>query len=65
VDGADWEWRPISLGATDTTFAEVLSGLEPGDHVIAHSENLPTPETEIFQSNIVSDLALKDNDARK
>ncbi len=39
--GVDWVWRPIALGATDTVFAEVVSGLEPGDRVIAHSESLP------------------------
>ena len=41
----DWEWRPIALGATDTDFAEVVSGLKPGDRVIAHSEGLPTTES--------------------
>ena len=39
--GEDWQWRPIALGVTDAEFAEVVSGLEPGDRVIAHSETLP------------------------
>jgi HlyD family secretion protein len=42
--GPTWRWKPIALGATDPTFAEVLSGLKPGDQVIAHSESLPAPE---------------------
>ena len=37
----DWEWRPIALGATDTEFAEVVSGLKPGERVIAHSRGCP------------------------
>lgn len=60
TNGADWEWRPISLGVTDTTFAEVVSGLKPGDRVIAHSENLPPMEVAPGDSKIVSDLALED-----
>jgi multidrug resistance efflux pump len=40
----NWRWRPVVLGLTDTTFAEVISGLEPGDRVIAHSEDLPATE---------------------
>jgi HlyD family secretion protein len=50
----DWQWRPIALGATDTGFAEVVSGLKPGDRVITHSESLPAtdldgpdPETKV------------------
>jgi len=39
--GDDWLWKPVALGATDTTFAEVKSGLAPGDRVIAHCESLP------------------------
>ena len=39
--GQDWRWQAISLGVTNSTFAEVVEGLEPGDRVIAHSESLP------------------------
>jgi HlyD family secretion protein len=61
TDGVDWEWRPISLGVTDTTFAEVVSGLKPGDRVIAHSEDLPPMEVAPHDSETISsDLALKD-----
>jgi HlyD family secretion protein len=63
TDGVDWLWRPISLGATDTTFAEVVSGLEPGDRVIAHSECLPPLEVGPLGSETISNLALKDHHA--
>jgi len=63
TDGVDWLWRPISLGVTDTTFAEVVSGLEPGDRVIAHSESLPPMELGPLDSETISDLALKDHQA--
>ena len=39
----DWQWRPIVLGASSTNFAEVTSGLKPGDRVIAQSDTLPAP----------------------
>ena len=42
--GQDWQWQPIALGATDTNFAEVVKGLEPGDRVVAHSESLPATD---------------------
>jgi HlyD family secretion protein len=41
ASGQNWQWRPLALGVTDATFAEVVRGLEPGDRVIAHSESLP------------------------
>ena len=65
ADSDDWRWKPISLGATDTTFAEVLSGLEPGDQVIAHSASLPTTGFGPGDSETRSDLALKDHDASR
>ena len=39
-----WKWRPVSLGVSDTRFAEVLSGLKPGNRVIVHPELLPGPK---------------------
>ena len=42
--GPTWKWRPVMLGVSDTRFAEVLSGLEPGNRVIAHPELLPGPK---------------------
>lgn len=40
----DWHWKPIKLGVSDASFAEVVSGLEPGERVIAHCDGLPAPE---------------------
>jgi hypothetical protein len=37
-----WAWRQVELGVSDTTFAEVVSGLEPGDRVIAEADSLPS-----------------------
>jgi HlyD family secretion protein len=54
----DWQWRAIALGATDTDFAEVVSGLRPGDRVIAHSEGLPTTDLELPDAETKFDLAL-------
>ena len=55
----DWHWRQIALGATDTDFAEVVSGLKPGDRVVAHSESLPTADVELPDPEIKVDLALR------
>ena len=38
-----WEWRAIEVGLSDPGHAEVLSGLKPGDKVIAKPEQLPAP----------------------
>ena len=56
--GVDWLWRPIAVGATDTTFAEVVSGLEPGDRVIAHCERLPADGPGPSDPETVLDLAM-------
>ena len=42
--GPPWQWQPIALGVSDTSFAEVVSGLEPGDQVVVDTESLPAPE---------------------
>jgi HlyD family secretion protein len=54
----DWEWRPIALGVTSADFAEVVSGLKPGDRVIAHCENLPTDDLDAPDQEATLDLAL-------
>jgi HlyD family secretion protein len=41
--GAAWEWRPVTLGQTDAEYAEVISGLNPGERVVSKPELLPTP----------------------
>jgi hypothetical protein len=57
--GEDWQWRPIALGVTDSEFAEVVSGLEPGERVIAHSEALPETELLPPPAEAPLDLALE------
>jgi hypothetical protein len=42
-----WKWQRLALGASDTTFAEVVSGLQPGDSVISPCEDLPAPESAV------------------
>jgi multidrug resistance efflux pump len=45
-DGADvdWRWQLVELGVSDSAFTEVVSGLEAGERVVAHSDILPPPE---------------------
>ena len=38
-----WEWRTLDLGETDREFAEVVSGLAPGERVVSRPEQLPAP----------------------
>jgi HlyD family secretion protein len=42
--GPGWRWKLIELGASDLSFAEVRSGLKPGDRILAHSGSLTAPE---------------------
>jgi hypothetical protein len=41
--GRDWRWRPVELGLSDPQFAEVTSGLQVGDRIIAAPRSLPAP----------------------
>jgi multidrug resistance efflux pump len=41
-----FKWRRIQLGMSDTRYAEVLSGLEAGDRVIARPRSLDPPAPE-------------------
>jgi multidrug efflux pump subunit AcrA (membrane-fusion protein) len=43
-DRSGYQWRPLELGAVSSSFAEVRSGLQPGDKVVANPEDLPAPE---------------------
>jgi HlyD family secretion protein len=54
-----WIWRPIQIGMTDTLYAEVVSGLKPGDRVIAFPRKLPAPAREAVspEPTKVADLA--------
>jgi multidrug resistance efflux pump len=38
-----WQWRSLTLGETDKGFAEVISGLKPGERVVSRPEALPAP----------------------
>jgi hypothetical protein len=41
-----WRWKEVQLGLSDLHHAEVLSGVEPGDRIIATPRELlpePTP----------------------
>jgi multidrug resistance efflux pump len=58
-NGQDWQWRPVSLGLSNTTHAEVVQGLEPGDRVIAHAEGNPTAEFDPPQPETSFNLALQ------
>jgi multidrug resistance efflux pump len=58
-NGQDWQWRPVSLGLSNTTHAEVVQGLEPGDRVIAHAEGNPTAEFDPPQPETSFNLALE------
>src|SRR5262249_39493761 len=44
ASGPAWKWRPVALGVSDTRYAELLSGVEPGERVIAHPELLAAPK---------------------
>jgi multidrug resistance efflux pump len=57
-DGPDWLWRPVALGAFDAEFAEVKSGLAPGDRVIAHCDHLPEMESDQLETQRDLDLAM-------
>jgi hypothetical protein len=48
---------------TTVEFIHGLSGLEPGDRVIAHSESLPQTGLDRLDSETIADLALKDHHA--
>jgi multidrug efflux pump subunit AcrA (membrane-fusion protein) len=39
----NWQWRPLDLGQSDAAYAEVVSGLMPGERVAARPELLPPP----------------------
>ncbi|MGE5294334.1 MAG: efflux RND transporter periplasmic adaptor subunit, partial [Solirubrobacterales bacterium] len=48
-----WRWVPVKLGLSDDSHAEVLSGLQPGDQVIANPEALPAPPGKPSRTTVV------------
>jgi len=39
-----YRWQPVELGMSDTMYIEVVSGLKPGEKLLAHPEALPPPQ---------------------
>jgi len=37
-------WRHLAVGLMNEVHAEVLSGVEPGDRIVANTDKLPPPE---------------------
>ena len=42
-EGTLVRWQPVVLGVSNRTYFEVVSGLKPGEKVLAHPETLPPP----------------------
>jgi multidrug resistance efflux pump len=49
-----WQWQSVVLGASDTTRFEVVSGLKPGEKVIAQPELLPPPPSAKPHQNVAA-----------
>jgi multidrug resistance efflux pump len=45
----NWRWQLIEIGLSDPAHAEVLSGLKPGDRVVARPSGLPPPVPESIE----------------
>ena len=41
-----WRWQEIEIGLSDPRFAEVVTGLKPGDRVVANPAELKAPVAE-------------------
>jgi len=48
--GLIWRWNPLELGMSDSLFAEVVSGVKPGDRVISSPDALTPPKIEAIQA---------------
>jgi HlyD family secretion protein len=42
-DETRWDWQPITVGLINENYAEVLSGLTPGQKVVSNPNPLPPP----------------------
>jgi multidrug resistance efflux pump len=49
-----WHWLPVQLGASDTHYAEVMSGLEAEDRIVADPRALPEPAPSPAASSLTS-----------
>ena len=45
-----WQWQALVLGASDSSSAEVISGLKPGDRVVATPDTLAAPRPSYTQA---------------
>jgi hypothetical protein len=53
-----WHWKEIQLGVSDVLYAEVLTGLEPGDQVVAAPrELLPAPTLDVPAATRIAENA--------
>jgi multidrug resistance efflux pump len=53
-----YTWRSLKLGLSDEHYAEVLSGLTPGDRVVANPETLTPPKPRQDQEFATTDVEL-------
>lgn len=53
-DALTCRWLPVSVGQTDSRFAEVLSGLNLGDNLYAHPELLPAPNPKASRQSLIA-----------
>ncbi len=49
-----WRWQSVELGLSDPAYFEVLSGLEPGQKIVAHPETLPAPRAVTAQPAVAA-----------
>jgi multidrug efflux pump subunit AcrA (membrane-fusion protein) len=57
-DKPRWRWKEVQVGLSDLQHAEVLSGLEPGDRVVASPRTLePAPEPPSAPATKVAELS--------
>jgi multidrug efflux pump subunit AcrA (membrane-fusion protein) len=49
-----WLWQEVVLGTSNTRYFEVVSGLTPGQKIIARPETLPTPSTAELRHDVAA-----------
>ena len=58
-DKIRWRWKEVHLGLSNLQYAEILSGVEPGDRVVASPRELPPPEQLPASATRVAELSPK------
>ncbi len=51
---SSYHWQEVVLGASNTRYFEVVSGLAPGQKVIAQPETLPVPRTAELRQDVAA-----------